>query len=412
MIKNIGFNNFKLTTKPKKRTKTSSSHKYLENKIKKDIQDIIDENKKLTLTINSLEDGLVILNKQGKIIMINPRAEECFKIKRNKAIGRNIKDINIDISIHDLFQQIKRSRSLKMLKKEITIDYGAKKRAPTKDAKPILGSKEYKKERFFDIIIKAITNTKCKRIEYIIIVRDITREKTIERLKDEFISISAHQLRTPLSAIKWTLQMILNGSMGKVQGEVRDYISKAYESNERMIILVNDLLNVSRIEEGRFLQNLEPASIEDIIKEVIFSLSALASKKKIKIEFNKPESKLPKIKVDYKKFKIAIQNLVDNAIKYSIEGNKIIIKLEKKEQKRNNFIMLEIKDNGIGINARDQDRLFVKFFRGANAIRMRTEGSGLGLFIVKNIIEAHGGKIWYKSGENQGTSFYIRLPIT
>jgi signal transduction histidine kinase len=345
--------------------------------------------------------------------MINTHAEKYFHLKADKVVGKNIKDINLNIEIINLFKRLKRSRTEKIMTGEISTGQRERKKiTQVKASQTVSQALEGIDEKYFHLIIKAITNTKGKKIEYILIARDITREKTIERLKNEFISISAHQLRTPLSAIKWTLQMILNGSMGKVEGEVRDYINKAHESNERMIILVNDLLNVSRIEEGRFLQNLEPVAVEDLIKEVIFSLSILASKKKIKVDFQKPKYALPKIQADYKKLKLAIQNLVDNALKYSIIGNKVIIKLEKLEQKRTSYIMLEIKDNGIGISARDQARLFVKFFRGANAIRMRTEGSGLGLFIVKNIIEAHKGKIWYKSGENKGTSFYIKLPIT
>jgi len=375
---------------------------------KKAIQDLITEKDKLTLVINGLIDGLVILDTQGKITMVNPQAEKYFNITKKEILGKKIKETALEDCLYDLFKQIKKNASKRVITKEMSVFYGHKKES---SFIPLSGTTEDKQEEFLHITAKAMVNSRNGITGCILMVHDITREKTIERLKNEFISISAHQLRTPLSAVKWTLQMILAGSMGEVEGEVRDYIRKAYESNERMIMLVNDLLDVSRIEEGRFSHNLESVSIKNIIKEVVFSSGVLSAKKKVKVIFNAPKNKLPKIKADFKKMKLAIQNLVDNAINYSITGSNVIINLDKIKKQANDFILIKVKDGGIGISKKDQKRLFVKFFRGANAIRMQTEGTGLGLFIVKNIIEAHGGKIWCKSDENKGSVFYVKLPV-
>ncbi len=376
---------------------------------KKATQDLITEKEKLTSVINSLIDGLVILDKQSKIIMVNPQAEKYFNITKKEVLSKKIKGTKLENCLYDLFKQIKKSASKRVITKEMSVFNEHKEES---SFVPLSGTTEDKEERFLHITAKAMVNSKNVITGCILIAHDITREKTIERLKNEFISISAHQLLTPLSAVKWTLQMILSDSMGKVAGEARGYINKAHESNERMIMLVNDLLNVSRIEEGRFLHNLEFVSIKNIIKEAVFSSGVLSAKKKVKVIFNTPKNKIPKIKVDFKKMKLAIQNLVDNAINYSIAGNNVVINLNKIKKQANDFILIEVKDSGIGVSKKDQKRLFVKFFRGANAIRMQTEGTGLGLFIVKNIIEAHGGKIWHKSDENKGSIFYIKLPIT
>jgi len=378
------------------------------------IDEVIQEKEKLALVISSLINGLIILDQHGKITMVNPQAEKYFDIKEENILGEDITKIGFINEIVDLFKEIKINR--RAITKEIAFVSRASKGADLTSPKTSVQQKtpsdaieEHEKE-FFNITAKIITDSHSKVMGYILIAHNITREKTIERLKNEFISISAHQLRTPLSAIKWTLQMILTGSMGKVEGEVRDYIAKAYESNERMIILVNDLLNVSRIEEGRFLDKLESVTPQDVIKEVISGTTSLALKKKVQVKVNITGS-IPQIKADYKKLKLAIQNLVDNAIKYSISGSQVNINLKKTKKNKENYILVEVKDSGIGLSKRDQQRLFVKFFRGANAIRMQTEGSGLGLFIVKNIIEAHGGKIWFKSQENKGSTFSFILPI-
>jgi signal transduction histidine kinase len=225
-------------------------------------------------------------------------------------------------------------------------------------------------------------------------------------MKTEFVSISAHQLRTPLSAIKWTLKMFLDGDLGKITKEQGEFLEKIYQSNERMINLINDLLNVTRIEEGRYLYNPVLADIVQICQSVIDSYKEEMEKKNLKFIFEKPKE-LPKVRVDVEKISLAIQNLLENAIRYNREGGEIEITLEEKEGK----IKFSIKDTGIGIPKNQQHRVFIKFFRAPNALRMETEGSGLGLFITKNIIEAHGGKIWFESEEGKGTTFYFTLPV-
>ena len=174
-----------------------------------------------------------------------------------------------------------------------------------------------------------------------------------------------------------------------------------------MITLINDLLNVTRIEEGRYLYRPVLTDIESLVQFVINTLRDQIKKKEIKFEYKKPKKKLPKVMLDVEKMRLAIQNLLDNAIRYTRPEGRVTVSLRhvKKE------IELSVKVTGIGIPKDQQERVFIKFFRGANAIRLETEGSGLGLFIVKNIIEAHGGKIWFESEEGKGTTFYFTIPV-
>jgi len=240
----------------------------------------------------------------------------------------------------------------------------------------------------------------------LIVLRDLGREKLLERLKTEFVSLTAHQLRTPLSSIKWILTALLNGELGEINKEQKEFLSDGYKSNERMIDLINDFLNVVLVEEGRQVCKLCPVDFGDLIQQSIDSCQGKFKEKMLKIRFKRPEKPL-RAMVDLEKMRIAIGNLIENAYRYTLSGGKIEISLKggKKE------IKVIIRDSGIGVPNDQRQRVFGKFFRGSNAIKIETEGTGLGLFMAKNIIEAHRGKIWFDSEEGKGTTFYFTLPI-
>lgn len=231
--------------------------------------------------------------------------------------------------------------------------------------------------------------------------------KLAEKTKIELISLTAHQLRTPLSGIKWTLQMFLDGDLGKITQEQRGFLEKIYSANERMIFLINDILNVTKIEEGKYLFNPALVDFEETVYFIINSYKEEIERRKINFEFKKSKNSLPLVFLDVEKIKLAIQNLLDNALRYTSAQGKVIISLNYAKKK----IEFSIKDTGIGIPKEQQSKVFTKFFRASNVMKIKTEGSGLGLFIVKNIIEAHGGKIWFNSEENKGTSFHFTLPV-
>ncbi len=236
----------------------------------------------------------------------------------------------------------------------------------------------------------------------------IEREKAISQMKSEFITLAAHQLRTPLSAIKWVMKMMINGDVGKLTQEQKDFLQKGYDSNERIIGLVNDMLDVAKIEEGRFGYNFEFGDIVAVIKETLNEQVLRFQEKNIKVIFEPPEKDFPKIKMDSQKIKLALKNILENSINYTLAGGQIQINTEPSGR---DYLEIKIQDTGAGIPHSQMPRLFSKFFRSENVIKMQTEGSGLGLFIVKNIIKRHGGEIWIESEEGKGTTVHFTLPF-
>ena len=357
--------------------------KVLEELEKARLQAVEERNKTLTI-INNFVDGLMVLNKEGRILLVNSQFKKIFKINK-KLEGKKIEELKSFRFFQPWISLILRGKKIKTVSK-----------------------KEFSTHPEQTLEVTSVPLIERGRENgYLISFHDISREKSIEKLKTEFISLTAHQLRTPLSAIKWTLEMMLAGDLGKLTKEQQEFIEKIHQSNEKMILLINDLLRVVKIEGGKYLFKLVPADIENLIQEVINSYKKTNKQKKIRIEFRKPKKKLPQVKIDIEKMEIAIKNLLDNAVNYGGKGNRVIISLKKRAK----TIEFQIKDKGIGIPKEQQNRVFTKFFRGSNVVKMETNGTGLGLFIVKNIIKAHGGKIWFKSKENKGSTFYFTLPI-
>ncbi|MFA5052428.1 MAG: HAMP domain-containing sensor histidine kinase [Patescibacteria group bacterium] len=233
------------------------------------------------------------------------------------------------------------------------------------------------------------------------------RLKEVDQMKTEFISVASHQMRTPLSATKWVLRMILDGDMGPLNPQQEDLLNKGYQTNERMIQLINDLLNVSRIEEGRFQYRFVHTSLGELIENVVQEMFNTIKKKDIRFEYKKPAHPLPRVYIDAQKIRLVIQNLIDNAVKYTPQGGHVTVATKTDPRQ----IIFSVADSGVGIPAREQGRIFSKFFRADNVIRMQTDGSGLGLFIVKNIVENHHGAVWFDSVEGKGSTFYFSLPL-
>jgi len=346
-----------------------------------------EEKKKTNAIFNNFPDGLIMLDKNKKIELVNPRAEEFLDLKQTDIIGLSLKqlsDFNQARALVKILQTKKPRKKGEKFKEELNLDNKG--------------------------IILEITTQPIKTGDddsTLVILHDVTREKFIDTLKSQFVSVAAHQLRTPLSIIKWSLSMLLGGEMGEVPDKHRDVLKKANQTNERMIRLINDLLNVARIEEGRFIYKPTTVEFTEIVEAIIDSVMPLIDEKQIRLTVNVNKATDKVVKVDIEKIRLAAKNLVDNAVRYTPAKGTIDIGLEKKEGK----VLFSIKDSGIGIPEAQQDRVFTKFFRASNAVRTETEGTGLGLFITKNIIESHDGTIWFKSQENKGTTFFFNLPV-
>jgi signal transduction histidine kinase len=234
------------------------------------------------------------------------------------------------------------------------------------------------------------------------------RLETLDDVKSDFVSIAAHQLRTPLTGIKWSFIALKEKEAGSLNSEQAKIIENGLEAIDHTIVLINDLLNVAHIEEGKFGFNFKSTAILPLIQKAFERFAPLAGEKGVWLEANFTKDNLPLISLDPEKISLVLDNLLDNAIKYTSPGGKIKLELVYE----NNKIKITVSDTGIGIPRNQFDRVFTKFFRGENALLFQTSGSGLGLYMIKNIIDRHCGTISIKSEENKGSIFVITLPET
>jgi signal transduction histidine kinase len=238
----------------------------------------------------------------------------------------------------------------------------------------------------------------------IVTFRDITKEMEVDKAKSEFVSLASHQLRTPLTAIKWLIQVAMKkGSLNKAQ---KEFLNDALSSNSRMIALVNDLLNVSRLETGILTVNPVHADVNNLLRQLINEVKPTALKKGITIKFNDYKSKLTAY-FDTQLVTQVASVFLTNSIDYSHEKQSIQVFLSKK---KNNF-EISVKDNGVGISKADQKNLFNKFFRSAEAAKLSTHGSGLGLYIVKRILDVCKGSVRCDSVLGKGSTFTVSFPL-
>jgi len=337
------------------------------------------ERRKTDAIIVNFSDGLVVFDEHARVEFINPAAEKILLVKKEKVLQKDIKELK---RISQLTQEVRRGEETS--RKEIELSDGR-----------TFGTATIP----FDL--------PGGRKGVMVILHDITQEKRVENLKSEFVSLAAHQLRTPLSAVKWTIGLLLEGDLGKLTKQQHDFVQKTREANEQMIELVNDLLNVARIEEGRYVYKPKLMSLEDIVAPMIESYKERAKQKRITFTYKHPDQKGPQILVDEEKIRIAAENIIENALRYTLEGGKVTVTLNNNTEQ----IELSVKDTGIGVSVEERKRIFEKFFRGKTARKVDTHGTGLGLYLAKNIIEAHGGTIQFESKEKSGTTVSFFLPV-
>jgi PAS domain S-box-containing protein len=344
-----------------------------------------EEKNKTAAIINNFTDGLLLFDTERVLRILNPQAEIYFEIKSRDVVNKKIPELKGFPKLKILLDYLEK-RPKRIFREELKLE----------------------EDLIVEVSSLPIVGEGGREIGTLIILHDITREKRVERMKSQFVSIAAHQLRTPLSILKWSLDMLKDGDIGKITEEQKTFVQKIYITNERMIRLVNDLLNVARIEEGRYVYQPKTVNFIELVENVFESLKSLAKKRDIEFKFIKPRVRKPPIvKVDVEKIILALRNLTENALLYTEPKGRVEVKVKKKKRE----VEFSVKDTGIGIPKTQQDRVFSKFFRGGNVVRMETEGTGLGLFITKNIIEAHRGKIWFQSKEGKGSTFFFTLPL-
>ena len=345
--------------------------------------------------LSVLPSGIVVYDRNFKILLFNKAAESIFGISVDDVVGQRFSPDRVSQPRYRLLSQVLfPSLAPTVVKYSDGGDYPQKMDLSFENPNIELR-----------IITDKFVDASGSVVGFIKIIIDRTREMEMLRSKSEFISVAAHQLRTPLSGLNWAMETLNKEVNGSAQKEI---VETALKTTAYLLKIVNDLLDASKIEEGRFGYNFEEVNIADFIETVMEEIKELSEEAGIKIYFQKPESDIKAI-IDPKKLGMALFNLLDNAIRYNVKNGEVFIGLDELKDKP--YIRITVKDTGIGIANQGKEKLFTKFFRADNAIKTAPNGSGLGLYIVKNIIKRHGGEVWFESEINRGSTFYFTLPI-
>lgn len=394
-------NGAKLTVELIGRTFDVSDKKYLLISIKdlserveyeRKLEDYADNLKKFQLAVQNASDQIVITDSDGIIIYGNESVKTITGFEINDVIGRKAGSAELwggqmpDEYYKEMWRTIKTDR----------VTFQNEIRNKRQDGTAYDAA----------ISITPILDDKGAVIFFVGIERDITKAKEIDRAKTEFVSLASHQLRTPLSAINWYTEMLMDQDSGKINETQKEYLLEIYKGNKRMVDLVNSLLNVSRIDMGTFDINTEPINVVDLAEDVFTEMTPQIKAKDLRVETDFAE--LPMVMLDPKLTRIIIQNLVSNAIKYTPPKGKVKLDIDKEDDK---CIVITVEDTGYGIPRKQQDKVFSKLFRADNVQALDTEGTGLGLYIVKSIIDNAGGEISFESEEGKGTTFVVKLPF-
>lgn len=341
----------------------------------------------------SIGDGAISTDEFGKITRVNPAALEMLGFSEEELIGYWFpKKIVALLPDNTPVNLIDRSITKAFLTGKTVIDKLIYRR---KDGRNIPVA-----------VTVAPILSEGKPLGAIEVFRDITLEQEVDRMKSEFISLASHQLRTPLSAIKTYSHMLAEGYMGELNTDQKKSLNTIISASNRMNELISTLLNITRIESGTIAYNPKLVKLTTVIEELMPELSLMAKSKSISLGMKTIGKASLKIRTDPLIAKEAVMNLASNAIKYTPDGGKVQIILRP----RRADILIQIKDSGWGIPQQAQDQVFSKFFRASNIVKRETTGTGLGLYLVKGLVDTLGGKIWFKSSEEAGTSFYFTLP--
>lgn len=337
--------------------------------------------------VHDMELGVVILEADSRVVVANPKALAVF--------GRAASET---LTTDDIIKFFGAESFTSLLK-----DCLASRK--TVEIKHMTADEEFVYHVFVSPIETGGVAREARGAAFIF--EDITEEKLLERSKSEFVAIASHQLRTPLTVIKGNTEMLLDENFGALNADQRDMLTQTATGNERLIRLVNDMLDIGRIERQTMPLKIERVDLDALTRSIAKDLGSVADEKHVKISV-KTEGTIPSVRADELRLRQVIQNLIDNAIRYSKpENGHITITCRLRDRR----VETAISDNGIGIPLAEQKKIFQRFYRASNAVKTVGGGTGLGLFIVKSMIEQLGGTISFTSRLNKGTDFLFTLPV-
>ncbi|MEK7622168.1 MAG: ATP-binding protein [Patescibacteria group bacterium] len=356
-----------------------------------------DEENRLNAILSSMAEGLVAIDKDRKVILMNQAAGILLRTAPQEATGRDVREL------------------LVFFRDDKELDYESLPIERAITERNIISVNlldnlyvRAKNGRLFPVAMMiAPLLTQGEAAGAIILFRDITKEREIDQAKTELVSLASHQLRTPLSAINWYAEMLIGQEVGTLTEKQKEYLENLSAANHRMIELVNSLLNVSRIDLGTFAIDPTPIDFASIGKSVLAELEPQILVKKLVVQVAH-DPNLPSVSADPKLVRIIFQNLLSNAVKYTAPGGTVKLSITLTPPN----LLITVADTGYGIPAVVQDKIFTKLFRADNIRDKEAEGTGLGLYIVKSIVDASGGRIEFDSLEGKGTTFRVLMPLS
>ena len=355
---------------------------------------------KSDVVINAIDDGVLAISKDGNIELINPSAQQIIGWDQGDALGLNWKSVLKLVTsdgkdVEDLENPIAQSLS---------------KNQPTHNDKLFLLTSSEK--RILVSIVSSPVGTEGEGV--IVVFRDITKEKAEEREQAEFISTASHEMRTPVASIEGYLGLALNPATAHIDEKARDFITKAHESAQHLGRLFQDLLDISKVEDGRMKNNPKIINVNEFLKNIFDGLATKANEKQLNyifmpdiIDEGKEKSLQPIFyaNIDPDHFREVVSNLIENAIKYTPSGEVVVNVTGDDKQ-----ISVSVKDSGIGIPAEDIPHLFQKFYRVDNSDTREIGGTGLGLYLSRRLAEAMSGNLRVESKYKEGSTFYLEIP--
>lgn len=354
------------------------------------------ERNELREIVSVLEDALIVYDRDFKILFFNQAAEELFRLKKEMVLNKYFSPRDAEkLETRLLTQVIFPSLAPAMV---VVSEVGV--------------YPQIVDLSFPEVPLELRTKTTPVKdslgnlLAFVKIIHNRTEELELLKSRNEFVTVASHQLRTPINQINWALELLKQDK--SLSSESKNLVELLSGSADQLLKIVDSLLDISKIEEGRFGYNFEQTNLLEFIEKIMAEAASQALSAGVKIYLDRPKEELPLVSIDSQKLAMAFGNLLDNAIRYNIQNGEVIVRVEKQKEKP--FLEVTVKDTGIGIPPEAIKKLFSKFFRAENAVKLQTSGSGLGLYITKKIIEAHGGEIWVESELNRGTAFRFTIP--
>ncbi len=359
------------------------------NAVLNDVAKILDN--KIQFLLDSIGDGILLVDAKGVIRIVNTAASDLLGIPNEKLIGEFC---------------LKPFGALNDKGEVITKKNAALIEAITDGKKTVNAIRQFKKQGgvlFWSSITVTPIRDHHKTKGAIIVFRDITEEKKEEEYHADFARVASHQLRTPLGNVQWALEYVLTEKEGPLHKMQKEYLQQAYKTLHEMNTLINDLLNVSRLQNQHIRKDVELTAIEEILSKVIADIQHFATANNLRFDIDTGTSGVHHVKMDKHHLRTIIQNLVENAIRYAYPHSAIRLGVKKQGQD----LLFSCTNEGIGIPKQSQQFIFAKFFRAKNAIKKQGDGTGLGLYITHELVQLYGGKIWFESIPNKTTTFSI-----